>query len=120
MVAWLPFVHARIPLAWCLELTFVVWLGSPLPSLQSPFFCVTSCGNGNKSEINDDLQLMKFLWEIRMVFMVFIHGVDDIATVLKLCTQQYSELKTLVLNGQSGFATSAKGGRAILACLYSP
>lgn len=93
----------------------LVWLCFPLFSV--PAFCATSHGSGNISESIDD---QVPVGDQNELLMVFIHGIDDIATVLRLCTQEYSELKTSVLNGQGGFATSAKGGRAILASLYSP
>lgn len=90
-------------------------VGLCFPLFSVPAFCATSHGSGNIS-IDDQVPAR----DQNELLMVFIHGIDDIATVLRLCTQEYSELKTSVLNGQGGFATSAKGGRAILASLYSP
>lgn len=51
-----------------------------LVGLFSPLFL--SHGNGNKSEITDDQVAMGDQNEL---LMIFIHGIDDIATVLKLC-----------------------------------
>lgn len=59
-------------------------VGLLFPLSLVPFFCVTSHGNGNKSEIIYD---QVAVGDQNELLMVFIHGIDDIATVLKLCTQ---------------------------------
>lgn len=58
------------------------WLFFPLSLV--PFFCAASHGNGNKSEIIDD---QVAIGDQNELLMVFIHGIDDTATVLKLGTQ---------------------------------